>query len=315
VSLQISRGFYRRGKRNHAPTERGGYKKIPCALLKYRSSYGGSQFIFRAEAEDRNAGKTLSAFFEAEWDYALEQIQRWLHRSAIGAGTIAGRTAASTRSESRGARDRRAGASDENGSRAFRPRNQLTTTCLRRARDGYRGRKVPRLPDADQSARRRANSGMSWADRLRFETVKITRLGRAAALIPALMDRTSAHAGRRARQVMWPRSYWKRVPAQIASSSFRTGGEPVFQAPQEIPGCNSKCGSRTSRASSEGSDHGRQVLPRSEAEEIFRGRISAAAFDQVGVWQIAQGGRVLHLSGAPHTTTNLTPQSNPRERF
>jgi len=71
--LAISRAFIAR--KRTTPQQSGAATRKFHALIEISDprEWRPSQFIFAAEAEDRNAGKTLSAFFEAEWDYALEQ--------------------------------------------------------------------------------------------------------------------------------------------------------------------------------------------------------------------------------------------------
>jgi len=141
-------------------------------------------------------------------------------------------------------------------------------------------------------------------DRLRFETVKdYRRLGSALRSFPGVdgPGHPLMREGARAK-VMWPKIVLERVPAQIDKQIVRNRREPVFK-PLRNSRMHSKMRIANVSRSSEGSDHGWRASFVPEAEEIFRGRISAG--------RVRSGGRLADAAGAEfytylarrHTTT------------
>ena len=281
-------------------------------LLKYFILMMAAPFIFAAAAEDKNAGKTLNAFFEAEWNYTLEQNPAMA--SSLG---------------DRRWNDRWPDRSLD----AIRKREEHTTDTLVRLAKINRAQ----LSTADQlnydlfkkdlemeiegakfhtylmpiNQRGGIQTQDELGDRLRFETVKdyedwIARLRS----FPALMEQDIAlmREGARAK-VMWPKIVLERVPAQIDKQLVSKPEESPFfkpfkKFPDAIPNADRE---RLAQAAKEAITAG--VLPSfQKLKKYFLDEYLPAAFEQVGVWQMPQGAEFYTYLARRHTTTNLTPQ-------
>jgi len=275
-----------------------------------------SQLPHAAKAENKtpeaDAGKALSAFFEAEWDYEMQQNP--------------------TRASSLGDRrwnDRWPDRSLE----AIRKDEQHTTDTL--ARLGKIDR--ARLSTADQlnydlfkkdlemeiegfkfraylmpiSQRGGLQTLDELGDRLRFETVKdyedwIARLRS----LPAFVEQEMAlmREGAKA-HVMWPKIVLSRIPAQIdkqivAKPEDSPFFKPLKKFPDSIPNGDRE---RLTKSASDAIASG--VLPSfQKLKKYFVEEYLPAAFDQVGVWQMPQGAEFYAYLARQHTTTTLTPQ-------
>ncbi len=286
-------------------------------LLKYPILVmAASQFIFAAGAEDKNAGddagKTLNAFFEAEWNYTLEQNptmasslgdrrwnDRWPDRSL---DAIRKREEHATDALARLARIDRAQLS---------PADQLNYDLFKKDLETeIEGAKF-RTYLMPINQRGGVQTQDELGDRLRFETVKdyedwIARLRS----FPAMMDQDIALMREGARtHVMWPKIVLGRVPAQIDKQLVSKPEESPFykpfkKFPDAIPNADRE---RLAQAAKEAITAG--VLPSfQKLKKYFVDEYLPAAFDQVGVWQMPQGAAFYTYLARRHTTTNLTPQ-------
>jgi uncharacterized protein (DUF885 family) len=299
------------------PDKQGGYRKHSMRLLKYPILVmAASQFIFAAGAEDKNAGgdagKTLNAFFEAEWNYTLEQNptmasslgdrrwnDRWPDRSL---DAIRKREEHATDALARLARIDRAQLS---------PADQLNYDLFKKDLETeIEGAKF-RTYLMPINQRGGVQTQDELGDRLRFETVKdyedwIARLRS----FPAMMDQDIALMREGARtHVMWPKIVLGRVPAQIDKQLVSKPEESPFykpfkKFPDAIPNADRE---RLAQAAKEAITAG--VLPSfQKLKKYFVDEYLPAAFDQVGVWQMPQGAAFYTYLARRHTTTNLTPQ-------
>jgi uncharacterized protein (DUF885 family) len=299
------------------PDKQGGYRKHSMRLLKYPILVmAASQFIFAAGAEDKNAGgdagKTLNAFFEAEWNYTLEQNptmasslgdrrwnDRWPDRSL---DAIRKREEHATDALARLARIDRAQLS---------PADQLNYDLFKKDLETeIEGAKF-RTYLMPINQRGGVQTQDELGDRLRFETVKdyedwIARLRS----VPAMMDQDIALMREGARtHVMWPKIVLGRVPAQIDKQLVSKPEESPFykpfkKFPDAIPNADRE---RLAQAAKEAITAG--VLPSfQKLKKYFVDEYLPAAFDQVGVWQMPQGAEFYTYLARRHTTTNLTPQ-------
>ncbi|HKQ38354.1 MAG TPA: DUF885 domain-containing protein [Verrucomicrobiae bacterium] len=266
----------------------------------------------RVFAENKDAGKALHEFFEAEWNYEMEQNPGWA--SSLG---------------DRRWNDRWADQSLE----AIRKREQHTIEALARLKKFDRARLSP----ADQlnydlfkkdletdiegfkfrsyllpiNQRGGLQTSDELGDRLRFETVKdfedwIARLRSFATLtdqnIALMREGASAH-------VIWPKIVLERVPAQIDKQLVNQPEESPFykpfkKFPDAIPAVDRD---RLAKAAQEAISSA--VLPSfQKLRKYFVDEYLPAAFDQVGVWQMPQGGEYYAYLTKRHTTTELTPQ-------
>ena len=257
-------------------------------------------------------GKALNAFFEAEWNYEMEQ-------SPVRASFMGDRRW----------NDRWGDQSPE----AIRKREEHASEALTRLKKFDRAKLSP----ADQlnydlfkkdletdiegfkfrthlmpiTQRGGLQTLDELGDRLRFETVKdfedwIARLR----TFPALMDQSIAlmREGARA-HVMWPKIVLGRVPAQIDKQLVSKPEEspffkPFTKFPDAIAGADRE---RLSKAAQDAIAAG--VIPSfQKLKKYFVDEYLPAAFDQVGVWQMPQGAEFYTYLARRHTTTELTPQ-------
>lgn len=265
-----------------------------------------------AIAENKDAAKTLNEFFEAEWNYEMEQSP--VRASFMG--------------------DRRW--NDRWGDQtleAIRKREEHAKEALLRLKKLERGQLTP----ADQlnydlfqkdlemdieafkfrtylmpiTQRGGLQTLDELGDRLRFETLKdfedwIARLR----AFPTLMDQNIAlmREGARAK-VMWPRIVLDRVPAQIDKQLVTKPDEsPFFKPFKKFPEAITTADrERLTKAAQDAIGAG--VLPSfQKLKKYFVDEYLPAAHDKVGVWQMPQGGEYYAYLTRRHTTTDLTPQ-------
>ncbi|HMG05584.1 MAG TPA: DUF885 family protein, partial [Chthoniobacterales bacterium] len=261
---------------------------------------------------DADPGKMLGSFFEAEWDYEMEQNP--------------------TRASSLGDRrwnDRWPDRSLE----AIRKDEEHTTGALTRLNKIDRAHLSPAdqlnydlfkkdLETEIEGAKFRTylmpinqRGGVQTldelGDRLRFETIKdyedwIARLRS----LPVLVEQAIAlmREGARA-HVMWPKIVLNRVPAQIdkqlvAKPDDSPFYKPLKKFPDSIPQADRE---RLAKSASDAIVAG--VLPSfQKLKKYFVDEYLPAAFGQVGVWQMPNGAEFYAYLARRHTTTDLTPQ-------
>ena len=265
-----------------------------------------------AAAENKEIGKTLNDFFEAEWNYEMEQ-------SPVRASFMGDRRW----------NDRWGDQSLE----AIHKREEHTKEAL------VRFQKIDRaqLSPADQvnydlfkkdlemdieGAKFRSylmpitqRGGIQTldelTDRLRFETLKdfedwVARLR----AFPTLMDQNIAlmREGAKA-HIIWPKIVLNRVPAQIDKQLVGTPEEsPFFKPFKKFPDAISAADrDRLTQAASEAIASG--VLPSfQKLKKYFVEEYLPSAFDEVGVWKMPQGNEYYAYLAKRHTTTDMTPQ-------
>ena len=269
----------------------------------------------KAQSNNANANeatKALYAFFDAEWEYTMEQNP----------------TYASTLGDRRW-NDRW----DDDSLEAIRKRQAHTKEALARLNRIDRAQLAP----ADQlnydlfkkdleldiegakfqtflmpiNQRGGIQTADELGDLLRFQSVKdyedwIARLRS----FPTLMDQdmTLMREGAKA-HVMWPRIVLGRVPGQIDKQIVeRPEDSPFYKPfksfPDSIPAAERE---RLSKSAREAIAAG--VIPAfQKLKTYFNGEYLPAAFDQVGVWQVPQGAELYGYLARRYTTTNMTPQ-------
>jgi uncharacterized protein (DUF885 family) len=278
-----------------------------CAWLQLSHSASA-----QSQSSPSAAGKTLNDFFEAEWNYEMEQNP--IRASSLG--------------------DRRW--NDRWGDRsleAIRKREEHTADALARLTKIERAQLSPAdqlnydlfkkdLESDIEEARFRAylmpinqrggpQTLDELGDRLRFETVKdyedwVARLR----AFPVLIEQEIAlmREGARAR-VMWPKIVLNRVPAQIDKQLVSKPEEsPFFKPLTKFPAAiTTPDRDRLTKAASDAIAAG--VIPSfQKLKKYFVDEYLPAAFDQVGVWQMPQGAEYYACLTRRHTTTALTPQ-------
>jgi uncharacterized protein (DUF885 family) len=262
--------------------------------------------------KETETGKGLHAFFEAEWEYEMEQ-------SPVRASFLGDRRW----------NDRWGDQSLE----AIRKREAHTTEALARLKKFDRAKlsatdqlnydlfQKDLETDIEASKFRTylmpitQRGGLQTLDelgeRLRFETVKdfedwIARLR----AFPVLMDQSLALMKEGAREkVIWPKIVLERVPGQIDKQLVAKPEEsPFFKPFTKFPDAISAADrERLSKAAQEAIAAG--VLPTFEKlKKYFVEEYLPTAPDQVGVWQMPQGAEFYAHLTRRYTTTDLTPQ-------
>jgi uncharacterized protein (DUF885 family) len=263
------------------------------------------------KAKETETGKALHAFFEAEWEYEMEQ-------SPVRASFLGDRRW----------NDRWGDQSLE----AIRKREAHTIEALARLKKFDRAK----LSATDQvnydlfqkdletdieGAKFRTylmpitqRGGLQTLDelgeRLRFETIKdfedwIARLR----AFPVLMDQSIALMKEGAREkIIWPKIVLERVPAQIDKQLSKPEESPFFKPFTKFPDAISAPDrERLSKGAQEAIAAG--VLPSfQKLKKYFVEEYLPTAPDQVGVWQMPQGAEFYAHLTRRYTTTDLTPQ-------
>jgi uncharacterized protein (DUF885 family) len=265
-----------------------------------------------AQPKEAEAGESLNAFFEAEWNYEMEQSP--VRASFMG--------------------DRRW--NDRWGDQtldAIRKREEHTKEALTRLKKFDRAALSPAdqlnydlfqkdLEQDIEGAKFRSylmpitqRGGIQTldelADRLRFETLKdfedwVARLK----AFPTLMDQNIAlmREGAKA-HIIWPKIVLNRVPAQIDKQLVGKPEESSFFKPfKKFPEAISVADrERLTKAAQEAIVAG--VLPSfQKLKKYFVEEYLPAAFEEVGIWKMPQGNEYYTYLARRHTTTALTPQ-------
>ncbi len=256
--------------------------------------------------------KALHAFFEAEWDYEMEQNP--------------------TRASSLG--DRRWNDRwGDNSLEAFRKNEEHTKDALERFGKIDRAKLSPEdqlnydlfKKDLEEDIagfkfRRyllpiNQRGGIQTADelgeRLRFETLKdyedwIARLR----AFPTLMEQNIAlmREGAKAR-IMWPKIVLERVPNQIDKQIVENPEEsPFFKPLKKFPNEISPAEQERLRQAAREAIKGGVIPSFRKLKDYFVAEYLPAAFPEVGVWQMPQGAELYAYLTRRFTTTDLTPQ-------
>ncbi|MCA1658313.1 MAG: DUF885 family protein, partial [Verrucomicrobiaceae bacterium] len=257
------------------------------------------------ETKETEASKALNAFFEAEWNYEMEQSPA--RASSMG---------------DRRWNDRWGDQSLE----AIRKREEHAKQALVALGKFDRAK----LPPADQlnydlfkkdletdiegfqfrtylmpiNQRGGLQTLDELGDRLRFETVKdyedwIARLR----AFPALMDQNIALMREGAKShIIWPKIVLERVPAQVDKQLVSKPDESPFYKPfQKFPDVIPTADrDRLTKAAQEAIVSG--VLPSfQKLKKYFVEEYLPAAFDEVGVWKMPQGAEFYTYLARRHT--------------
>ncbi|HEX4605865.1 MAG TPA: DUF885 domain-containing protein [Candidatus Angelobacter sp.] len=146
---------------------------------------------------------------------------------------------------------------------------------------------------------------------LRFETLKDYEdwLARMRAL-PVYLDQVMALLRQGMREHMvHPKIIMERIPAQIdkqlVSDSTQSGFyKPFERFPKGISAADQQRLQQDARQAVK-----QQVVPAfTRFKQFFVGEYLPACYDQVGIWQVPQGGQLYTQLIRHHTTTNMTPE-------
>jgi len=264
-----------------------------------------------AEPRETDAGKALNAFFEAEWEYEMEQSpvrasfmgdRRWNDRwGDQSLEAIRKREAHATEALARLKKFDRAKLS---------PAEQLNYDLFQKDLEtDIEGSKFRTylMPITQRGGLQTLDE---LGERLRFETVKdyedwIARLR----AFPTLMDQSIALMQEGAREkVIWPKIVLSRVPAQIDKQLVSKAEEsPFFKPFTKFPDAIVPADrERLSKAGQEAIAAG--VLPSFQKLRKYFDEYLTAAPEQVGVWQMQKGAEFYAHLTRRFTTTDLTPQ-------
>ena len=267
--------------------------------------------ICAAEPKQSEAGKALNAFFEAEWNYEMEQSpvrasflgdRRWNDRwGDQSLEAIRKREAHSTEALARLKKFDRSKLS-----RADQLNYDLFQKDLETDIEGFKFRTYL-MPITQRGGLQTLDE---LGERLRFETVKdfedwIARLH----AFPVLMDQSIALMQEGAREhVIWPKIVLERVPAQIDKQlASKPEESPFFKPFTKFPDAISQADrDRLGKAAQEAIAAG--VLPSFHKLKKYFEEYLSAAPGQVGVWQMPKGADFYAYLTRRYTTTDLTPQ-------
>ena len=150
-----------------------------------------------------------------------------------------------------------------------------------------------------------------FATRIRFETLKdyedwIARLRK----LPEQMDQTIAlmRAGMRERMLL-PKIVLNRIPAQIDKQIVQKPEDSLFYKPfLKIPRSISKADQDRLREQAAAAIGNAVVPSYQKLQTFFKGEYLPASFDQVGIWQVPNGGALYEFEARKFTTTGMTPK-------
>jgi len=284
-------------------------------LLSFVAASLAAVTAFGAEptpAQSNPAAKALHAFFEAEWDYAMEQNPT--RASSLGDRRWNDRwdddTLEANQKREDHAKDvllRLARLDRAKLSRADQLNYDLFKKRLEQEIAGFKFR-MHLLPINQRGGIQTADE---LGDQLRFTTVKDYEdwVARLRALPKSMQENIALmREGAKAR-IMWPKIVLERVPAQIDKQIVENPEDSPFfkpfkKFPKEIP-------EREQRALSEAALQaiGSGIVPSfRQLKEYFVAEYLPAAFPEVGIWQMPEGGELYTYLTQRFTTTNLTPQ-------
>ncbi|HTG44374.1 MAG TPA: DUF885 domain-containing protein [Verrucomicrobiae bacterium] len=271
--------------------------------------FSGAAF---AETKTADAGKALNDFFEAEWNYEMEQNpgrassmgdRRWNDRW----GDQSLEAIQKRQEHAREALVRLNKFERAKLSPADQLNYDLFEKDLQTDIAGFKFRTY--LMPINQRGGVQTLDEMG--DRLRFETTKdyedwIARLK----ALPGLMDQTLALMREGARNhIVWPQIVLNRVPAQIDKQLVSKPEEsPFFKPFKKFPDAIAAADrERLTKAAQEAITAG--VLPSfQKLKKYFLDEYLPAAPEEVGVWKMPDGADFYSYLARRHTTTDLTPQ-------
>lgn len=265
-----------------------------------------------ASPTNNDPAKTLHAFFDAEWDYQMEQNpvrassmgdRRWNDRwDDDSLEAIAKRE-----DHARDALQRLGKIERANLSPADQLNYDLFKKNLEQEIAGFRFR-MYLLPINQRGG---VQTEDQLGEQLRFETVKdyedwVVRLRG----FPAHMDQQIAlmREGMKAR-IMWPKAVMDRVPAQIDKQIVTNPEEsPFFKVFKKYPKDFAEpVRQRLTQVAKEAI--GEKVIPSfQKLKSYYEAEYLPACFPQVGVWQMPEGADLYTYLAHRYTTTDLTPQ-------
>ncbi len=265
-----------------------------------------------ARAADDTAAKTLADFLAAEWNYTMEQAPTWA--STLGDHRFDDRWEDQSLAaiEARHAHDQQALARLRAIDRAaLSPADQLNfdlyARTLQTDLDGYRFRFFL-LPLSQQGGIQDADSLLSSIRVSTPEDYKnwLARLEK----LPAYIEQTTALMREGIKEhLLWPKVVMNRIPAQIAKQIVDKPEDSPFYKPfLSLPASFSD--EQRAGLTAQGSAVIRdQVIPAYRTfQKFFADEYLPACYDQVGAWQMPNGGEAYAFFARQHTTTNLTPE-------
>ncbi len=259
-----------------------------------------------------DTGKALPAFFDAEWDYQMEQNP--------------------TRASSMG--DRRWNDRwDDDSLDAYRKREDHAKDALQRLNKFERAKLSPadqlnydlfrKNLEQDIAGFRfrmyllpiNQRGGIQTADelteQLRFETVKDYEdwIARLRSFAPQMDQQIALMREGVKAKIMWPKAVMDRVPAQIDKQIVTDAEASPFFKPfkkfsKDIPEADRD---RLTKAAKEAITA--SVIPSfQKLKSYFNAEYLPTCFPEVGVWQLPEGGDLYTYLARRYTTTDLTPQ-------
>ena len=265
-----------------------------------------------AFADTKDAGKALNEFFEAEWNYEMEQSpvrasfmgdRRWNDRWGD-------QSLDAIRKREEHAKDALVRLKKFDRAQ-FSAADQLNYDLFKKdLEQDIEGDKFHSylMPITQRGGIQTLDE---LGDRLRFETLKdfedwVARLR----AFPTLMDQNIALMKEGAKtHVMWPKIVLNRVPAQIDKQLVaKPEDSPFFKPFKKFPDAITAADrERLTKAAQDAVASA--VLPSfQKLKKYFVEEYLPAAPEEVGLWKMPQGAEYYAYLARRHTTTDLTPQ-------
>ncbi len=260
-------------------------------------------------AED--APEALADFLATEWDYTMEQAPAWA--SSLGDHRFDDRweDVSLPAIEARHAHSQQALARLRAIDRgALSPADQLNFDLyarnLQTDLDGYRFRFFL-LPLSQQGGVQTADDTITS---LRFSTAAdYTNWTKRLEKLPALIEQNTVLLREGIKEhLLWPKVVMARIPAQIAKQLVdKPEDSPFFKPFRSLPASLSAEERAALTAQAAAVIRDRVIPAYRDFQRFFTGEYLPACYDQVGAWQLPDGGEAYAFYARQHTTTNLTP--------
>lgn len=127
---------------------------------------------------------------------------------------------------------------------------------------------------------------------------------------PVLMEQTLElmREGKR-ENIMLPKIVMQRIPAQIDKQITATAEENPFYAPfKKFPSDISEAGQNRLKTAAKDAINKNVIPSYKKLKEYFEKEYLPASYNEVGVWQQKNGGKLYEFLARSYTTTNLSPK-------
>ena len=269
-------------------------------------------FAMTPRAPAADAPKALADFLATEWNYTMEQAPTWA--SSLGDHRFDDRWADQSLAaiEAHHAHDEGALVKLLTIDRAaLSPADQINYDLYRRNLqtdiDGYRFRFFL-CPLSQQGGVQDADGILNS---IRISTPEdyenwLSRLRK----LPTLIEQTTALMREGIKEhILWPKVVMARIPAQIAKQIVdKPEDSPFFKPFKSLPSSLSEQDGAKLVATAAALIQDEVIPAYKSFQKFFTDEYLPACYDQVGAWQMPNGGEAYAFYARQHTTTDLTPE-------